>query len=311
MDTLSQQTVQWRERLAAARTPLWKRAVYDLVRPLLDRRARAHLGPAFRALPGLSLVLTDRGFPVETRRAWVDRHAQIRGRHLLVQGTGTGWDTLTWQPFRPGRITAFDVFSFADAWQDIAAHCARERLCVPEFGVSGLESMPLASGSVDVIVSDAVYEHCRDLDTVLGESRRVLRPGGYLYAGYGPLWFTWGGDHYSGRGGAEHGFNHVLLDPPEYRAYFDAHRLPVEDTQSGGRYVELDLFSKLTTREYLAAFAAAGFDVVDLMLELSPEAIAWAERWPEKAQAVLARHPQLAPEDLILKANLVVLRRRD
>jgi SAM-dependent methyltransferase len=309
-DTLSSETEHWRARLAASRTPVWKRIVYDVIRPALDFRARSRLSSAFRDLPHLSLVLQDRGFPIETRRSWVDRHARLRGRHLLVQGTGTGWDTLTWQSFRPARITALDAFSFDDAWRDIAAYCAREHLVVPTFGVADLEMLPLETGSVDVVVSDAVYEHCRNLEAVLRETRRVLRPGGYLYAGYGPLWFTWGGDHYSGRGGNEHGFNHVSLDPAAYRNYFVGQRRPVEDTQSGGRYVELDLFSKLTTREYLAAFDRTGFDLLDLRLELSPEAVDFVERWPERARALLARHPNLAPDDLLIKANLVVLRRR-
>jgi SAM-dependent methyltransferase len=41
-------------------------------------------------------------------------------------------------------------------------------------------SLPLADASVDLLVSFQVLEHVRDLDTYLGEARRVLRPGGRM-----------------------------------------------------------------------------------------------------------------------------------
>ena len=113
---------------------------------------------------------------------------------MLVQGTGTGWDVISWARLRPRRIIATDMFPFEESWQEIARYCL-DRYRVPvEFRTAPLEDHGfLDSDSVDLIVSDAVYEHCRDLPQVMRESRRLLRPGGYLYASYGPLYFCAGG----------------------------------------------------------------------------------------------------------------------
>ena len=49
------------------------------------------------------------------------------------------------------------------------------------------EAMPLESGTVDVIVSCNAFQFV-DLVPVLIDSYRVLRPGGVLYAHFGPIW---------------------------------------------------------------------------------------------------------------------------
>lgn len=99
-------------------SPRYKRLAYWFLRPVLDARTRPLLSPATRCLPHLSRVLPERGFPLETRRAWLHRRAPLTGRDLLVLGTGSGWDTLSFLPFGP-RITGVDAYSFAGAWQRI------------------------------------------------------------------------------------------------------------------------------------------------------------------------------------------------
>jgi SAM-dependent methyltransferase len=49
------------------------------------------------------------------------------------------------------------------------------------------ERMPLESGSVDVVVSCNAFQFV-DLVPVLTDAHRVLRPGGVLYAHFGPIW---------------------------------------------------------------------------------------------------------------------------
>jgi len=101
-----------------------------------------------------------------------------------------------------------------------------------------------------------------------------------------------------------------VLDPAAYRAYLEAHRAAVEDFQDGVRYLELDLFSRLTTREYLACYREAGFVVQDLILELSRQALAFKERFPGEFREIWATQAgRCAPDDLLIKAHLVVLRK--
>jgi|GEM_PF-1875569 len=47
--------------------------------------------------------------------------------------------------------------------------------------VGSAERLPFADESVDVLISNAVLEHVRDLPAVLAEMNRVLKPGGYVY----------------------------------------------------------------------------------------------------------------------------------
>ncbi len=47
--------------------------------------------------------------------------------------------------------------------------------------VGSAERLPFQDASVDVLISNAVLEHVRDLPAVLGELRRVLKPGGFVY----------------------------------------------------------------------------------------------------------------------------------
>jgi SAM-dependent methyltransferase len=169
--------------------------------------------------------------------------------------------------------------------------------------------MPIRSAYVDVVVNDAVFEHCRDLEAVLQETHRLLKPGGYLYATYGPLWFCFGGDHFSGRGGLVYGYHHLQDDRAAYARYFQEQRLNDEDAQSGGRYVLLDLFSKLATKDYLDLYEKTGFEMVDLILEVSKNAVSFCAKWPDRVEALLKSYPRLCRDDLIIKTHLIILRK--
>ncbi len=49
-----------------------------------------------------------------------------------------------------------------------------------EFVQAGIEKLPLPDGSVDVVISNGVFNLCPDKPGVLAEALRVLRPGGRL-----------------------------------------------------------------------------------------------------------------------------------
>ena len=307
---VSYHVADWQEQFEAYQTGLLKQFAYSAMWPLFNIEAKRWLTGATLRAHEPSAVLRERGFPIEARRRWALAHLDVRKSVILVQGTGSGWDVLTWARLRPKQIIATDLFAF-DAWDEISRYCAATWNVACEFRQATLEDLSfLADGSVDVCVSDAVFEHCRDLDAVLAETRRVLKPGGRLYAGYGPLWFCGGGDHYSGRGGLETLYNHLLLSPADYRAYVDEGRQHAEGFQDGYRYIELDLFSRLTTAEYLRAFRNAGLSIEALILELSSLGLQFRKAFPLRNRQVLDATTDLcAPDDLIVKSNLVRLTR--
>ena len=301
---LSDATTNWKTQISRARSALYKRIIYAMTRRGLSVLAKAKL-ESIKTLsyPSLSLVLPERGFPLETRRSWANRRAHIRGKTVLIVGAGTGWEAPTWLSAGPFRIIALDLCPFVAAWKEIRSHYPSIH-----FLVARNEQLPVDDRSIDLIASDAVLEHCTDMPAVAREMMRALRPGGYVYATYGPMWFCFGGDHFSSRGGDTHGYSHVELNLWAYRQYFEAHRLPDEDAQSGGRYVELDLFSKWTTSQYLECFRDIGFEIADLILEISSRAVAFRHAWPQRFDAIAKRN-NVDRDDLIIKGNLILLRK--
>jgi SAM-dependent methyltransferase len=65
-------------------------------------------------------------------------------------------------------------------WSVAALERARARGLAVVRATVGAPGLPLASGSVDVVVMSELIEHLVDTDAALVESRRVLAPGGTL-----------------------------------------------------------------------------------------------------------------------------------
>lgn len=256
------------------------------------------------------LVLPGRGMPLRTRQRWAYAFGQLRNKVILVQGTGNGWDAASWAQYRPQKIVAVDLFEFS-SWPQVAEY-AMARYSVPiEFYQSPLHKLGfLADCSIDLCASDAVYEHVKNLSEVMHETYRVLKSDGFVYASYGPLWFCAGGDHF-GRGGLANVYNHVLLNEAEYQAFFEQHRRQNESFQSGGRYVEIDLFSKLTTEDYLRIFRASGFQIDSLFFELSATAIKFKRLHPDLFIRLKEHNPSCTIDDFVINAHLIRLKKRD
>lgn len=63
------------------------------------------------------------------------------------------------------------------------------------FAAMDATRLGLADGSFDFVFSFNSFEHFPDPEIVLREALRVLRPGGYLYLDFGPLWLSPRGAH--------------------------------------------------------------------------------------------------------------------
>jgi len=305
-------TKQWLSHHAGLSAGFFKRILYVIIRPLLSFKYSRYLSQETIQAYQPRFCLGSRGLPLESRRRWGSKYLKnIRDANVLVQGTGTGWDVISWARLRPRQIIATDMFPFEDSWGEIARYCYDRYKVKVDFRLSAIEAVPfLADDSVDLIASDAVYEHCRDLPGVMQESFRILKPGGCIYASYGPLYFCAGGDHFSGRGGLSTCFNHLRLEPEAYQGYLEAHQEEIEDYQGGARYIELKLFSYLTTRQYLKIYQAAHFVVKEIILEISPEALQFKKMYPDKFDFLVNKYKDRChPDDLLIKTNLIILQK--
>lgn len=56
-------------------------------------------------------------------------------------------------------------------------------------------SLPYLDNSFDVLLNIATFEHIHNLDIIIHEMNRLLKPGGIMYAQFGPLWSCGVGHH--------------------------------------------------------------------------------------------------------------------
>ena len=50
----------------------------------------------------------------------------------------------------------------------------------------------------------------------------MFKNRGFLYSTFGPLWYSWGGDHVSGVNDINNGYNHLLMNDREYKNYLSS-----------------------------------------------------------------------------------------
>jgi hypothetical protein len=100
--------------------------------------------------------------------------------------------------------------------------------------------------------------------------------------------------------------DHLLLKSDAYQHYYKTHLKDAEyELQNGGRYIELDLFSKLSSDDYFNWYRENGFNPQSVILELSLN----AERLKTQPlfQDLLKRFPNLTIDNFLIKAHLVIL----
>ncbi|MFO0968562.1 MAG: methyltransferase domain-containing protein [Gemmataceae bacterium] len=102
------------------------------------------------------------------------------GQTVLDLGSGAGLDSLlaARRVGPTGKVVGVDL---CPEMVDKARRNAQLlELSNIEFLEAGIEKLPLADGSVDVVISNGVFNLCPDKRAVLAEAFRVLRQGGRL-----------------------------------------------------------------------------------------------------------------------------------
>lgn len=216
-----------------------------------------------------------RGNDYERHRRRVAKHIPFKNKKVLIAGCGTAKDVISWAVYGPEVIIGVDLFSYDKAWELWGCYLKKfAPQTTVEFIQADLARIPqLEDGCIDVIGSDAVFEHLKNLQEVLKEFYRILKPGGVLYATFGPLWYGYGGDHVSGYDQILSGYNHLILDPPEYRMYLEGMGEQRHSEDDGRTWIQHDLFSRLKPSEYLLLIEAAGFKRMFVSAIVDPRAV--------------------------------------
>jgi arsenite methyltransferase len=104
----------------------------------------------------------------------------LAGQTVLDLGCGPGMDSLlaARRVGPTGKVIGLDL---CQAMVEKARHNALLLgLNNVEFVIAGIEKVPLLDESVDVVISNGVFNLCPDKPAVLAEAFRVLRAGGRL-----------------------------------------------------------------------------------------------------------------------------------
>jgi ubiquinone/menaquinone biosynthesis C-methylase UbiE len=253
------------------------------------------------------LLWGQRGNDYERHRLTVNRLLTIGGKKVLVAGCGTSKDFESWIKYRPKAITGVDWFSYDQAWNLLKGHF---RSVAPETEINFVQAdlanlSQFQDASFDIVSSDAVFEHLKNLPEVLVELHRVLKPGGILYSTFGPLWFSYGGDHVSGYDQLSSGYNHLLLGGNEYQRYLDGMGEFIHSEDDGRTWIRHDLFSKLTPRQYLHFLDSAGFKRLYVSAIVDPLAIECLKNPKIKKQLV----DKFELSDLIVSGMTIIYQR--
>jgi arsenite methyltransferase len=105
---------------------------------------------------------------------------EIRAGQTVLLGSGPGLDSLlAARKVGPtGKVVGVDM---CEGMIAKARHNAKLlNLNNVEFVIAGIEKLPLPDDSVDVVISNGVFNLCPDKPGVLAEAYRVLRSGGRL-----------------------------------------------------------------------------------------------------------------------------------
>ena len=239
------------------------------------------------------------------------RLGPVTKKRVLIVGCYTGGeDVQFWLRRGVAALDGVDVYDLSATWQAVtpvlAARWGRP-LC---FQQASVEQLPFADESFDLISSDAVMEHVRNLRAAAGEMARVLKPGGMALHSFGPIYTTFGGDHCIAAYGADHGYDHLLLDETEYRNMLADRALfrDVTGDENLAFWAENEQFSFACPSDYIQIFASH-FNIAFTLLKISEQGLAFRRRRPDLWAEL--RSLGLAEENLLVKSIVCVLRKRE
>jgi ubiquinone/menaquinone biosynthesis C-methylase UbiE len=242
-----------------------------------------------------NLVFFDnRGNHPTQHLARTKRFARIEDADILVLGCRYGSEVGLWLKERPHRVVALDYFPASGNWQPIQNRYTAGTL---EFLVADARRLPFCDDSFDIISSEALLEHVNQVDLCIDEIYRVVKPGGLVYAIFGPLFYTRGGAHYEGD------YEHLILPRQQFKNFIVFRQRPVEQ-QECLFYLDNNMFSYWTMDQYLDAFKA--FDTLFSIVFLSPEAYQYRYAHQSEWEQLKTKMPE---KDLLVSGLAIWLRK--
>lgn len=248
--------------------------------------------------------------------AWVQARflktaGNLAGKRVLLPGANfNSSEVRQWFSRPAGQLHVLDIIDWGPSFA--SAHGELHHMCKADlfFHHGTLDALPLPDDSMDIIETRAVLEHVGNMKETAAETARVLRADGVALHTFGPLYFTHGGDHCIAAYGSDHGFDHLLLEDPDYRLKLldEAAFERFGNAASDARYWAIQgIFSYLRPAEYLEAFAPH-FEISLVVGTISEAALAYRKRHPEVWRKL--RGSGLAESDLLIGSMTLLLRKK-
>lgn len=148
--------------------------------PIDKQRARRNFDRAAARYDSVAILQREMADRLLERLDYV----RLEPQRVLDLGAGTGYAIeALHRRYRKARVIALDFAQGMLLQARRRGRWLRRPLCV----CADAESLPLADGAVDLIVSNATLQWCNALDRTFSECQRVLRPGGLLmFTTFGP-----------------------------------------------------------------------------------------------------------------------------
>jgi len=280
-----------------ARLPIaavWVRSFHGWV---ARRRARrrylaAHL-PCLADLGFDAVYLNNAGNHPSAHLRRTTRYVNVHGASVLCLGCRDGLETTRWLARGARRVVGLDFFQ-QPQWRRLQQGDAVRR---PSFIAGDARRIPFADGTFDLVSSESLLEHVSSPQDSIEEMFRVTKPGGVVFAIFGPLFYTSGGAHFEGT------YEHLLQEREEFIAYINRRGRPIEHSECLF-YFKNDMFSYWAMDRYLQAFSI--FERLYSALFVSAEALTVRRTDPDVWQRLRDRYEE---KDLLVSGLGLWLRR--
>ena len=262
----------------------------------------------------IDLILPSKGFSDEARKNKLNQFYKIKDKDILIIGCGNGQDILNLLKFRPKSIKGIDMLNYSQSWSRIKKYLKNKNIKT-KISFQKIDILHLQDNlKFDFIISDAVFEHLVKFKKVIKFLTNILKKNGMIYASYGPLWYCYAGDHFSGRDKFQNGYNHLILNKKNYKNYFEKNvgtiAYEINRQGSAGILVKENLFSKLNSNEYMKIYNENNLVSLFTVLEYCPIGFKLLRSNKILQKKILKKNTSINLEDLYLKSHIVYLKKK-